>query len=77
MTDKRADDLNKDSSLPQPGTEEPKDPESSDSTEGPGNVSVEGVRSMTNLLLGRRFDHPAWRELWQDDGDVKTWAGLR
>ncbi len=44
----------------------------------PGNRwVVEGVRSMTNLLLGRRFDHPAWRELWQDDGDVKTWAGLR
>lgn len=44
----------------------------------PGNRwTVEGVRSMTNLLLGRRFDHPAWRVLWQDAGDVKTWAGLR
>ena len=41
MTDKRADDLNEDSSLPQPGTKEPKDPEVSDSTEGPGNVSVD------------------------------------
>lgn len=44
----------------------------------PGNRwVVDGVRSMTNLLLGRRFDHPAWRDLWQDDGKVKTWAGLR
>lgn len=44
----------------------------------PGNRwIIEGVRSMTNLLLGRRFDHPAWRDLWQDGGDVKTWAGLR
>ncbi|MGH2752188.1 MAG: hypothetical protein ACRDK3_15155 [Actinomycetota bacterium] len=41
MDDKRADDLNEDSSLPQPGTEEPDDPESSDSTQGPGNVSVD------------------------------------
>ena len=41
MTDKRADDLNEGSSLSQPGTKEPKDPESSDSTEGPGNVSVD------------------------------------
>ena len=41
MTDKRADDLNEDSPLPQPGTKEPKDPERSDSTEGPGNVSVD------------------------------------
>lgn len=39
--------------------------------------TVEGVRSMMNLLLGRRFDHPAWRVLWQDAGHVKTWAGLR
>lgn len=44
----------------------------------PGNRwIVAGVRSMTNLLLARRFDHPAWRELWQDEGNVKTWAGLR
>jgi hypothetical protein len=44
----------------------------------PGNRwVVEGVRAMANLLLGRRFDHPAWRDLWQDSGDVKTWAGLR
>lgn len=44
----------------------------------PGNRWViEGVRSMTNLVLGRRFNHPAWRGLWQDSGNVKTWAGLR
>lgn len=44
----------------------------------PGNRWViEGIQSMTNLLLGRRFDHPAWRELWQDAGHVKTWAELR
>lgn len=46
MNDRRADDLNEDSSLPQPGTQEPldpekPDPESSDSTQGPGNVSVD------------------------------------
>jgi hypothetical protein len=41
MNDKRADDLNEGSSLPQPGTKEPKDHERSDSTEGPGNVSVD------------------------------------
>ena len=54
MTDKRADDLNKDSSLPQPGTEEPKDPESSDSTEGPGNVSVD---EPTQPILVPEEDH--------------------
>lgn len=44
----------------------------------PGNRWViEGVRAITNLLLARRFDHPTWRELWQDEGDVKAWAGLR
>ncbi len=44
----------------------------------PGNRWViEGVRAMTNLVLGRRFNHPAWRGLWQDSGNVKTWAGLR
>lgn len=44
----------------------------------PGNRWViEGVRAMTNLLLARRFDHPAWRRLWQDEGDIKTWAALR
>ncbi|HEX2240799.1 MAG TPA: hypothetical protein VHJ82_06640 [Actinomycetota bacterium] len=44
----------------------------------PGNRWViDGVRAMTNLLLGRRFNHPAWRDLWQDGGNVKTWVGLR
>lgn len=44
----------------------------------PGNRwSVVGVRAILNLLLGRRFNHPAWRDLWQDSGDIKTWAGLR
>lgn len=44
----------------------------------PGNRwTVEGVRCLTNLLLGRRFDHPAWQALWDDAGNVKTWAGLR
>ena len=44
----------------------------------PGNRWViQGIQSMANLLLGRRFDHPAWRDLWQDTGDVKTWAELR
>jgi transposase-like protein len=44
----------------------------------PGNRwVVDGVRAMTNLLLGRRFDHPAWKDLWQDAGNVKTWAELR
>ena len=44
----------------------------------PGNRwLVPGVRSMVNLVLARRFDHPAWRELWQDAGTVKVRAGLR
>lgn len=44
----------------------------------PGNRwTVPGIRSMLNLLLGRRFNHPAWRDLWEDGGDVKTWARLR
>lgn len=44
----------------------------------PGNRwLVPGMRSMVNLILARRFDHPAWRELWQDAGTVKAWAGLR
>jgi len=30
-----------------------------------------------NLVLARRFDHPAWGALWQDAGTVKAWAGLR
>lgn len=44
MNDERADDLNEGKSPPQPGTKEPKEPkdnERSDSTEGPGNVSVD------------------------------------
>ncbi|MGH2734931.1 MAG: hypothetical protein ACRDKZ_05080 [Actinomycetota bacterium] len=48
MGDERADDLSsEESSLPQPGTKEPvdakepNDPEHSDSTTGPGNVSVD------------------------------------
>jgi hypothetical protein len=44
----------------------------------PGNRwLVPGVRSMVNLVLARRFDHPAWRALWQDAGTVTIWAGLR
>ena len=44
----------------------------------PGNRwLVPGVRSMVNLVLARRFDHPAWRGLWQDAGTVKVRAGLR
>lgn len=44
----------------------------------PGNRwTIEGVRSMTNLVLGRRFDHPAWRRLWHDAGPTRTWAELR
>jgi hypothetical protein len=44
----------------------------------PGNRwLVPGVRSMVNLILARRFDHPAWRTLWQDASTVKVWAGLR
>ncbi len=44
----------------------------------PGNRwLVPGARAMVNLLLARRFDHPAWRTLWQDAGTVKIWAGLR
>lgn len=44
----------------------------------PGNRWViEGVRAMTNLLLGCRFNHPAWRGLWHDAGQVKAWAELR
>jgi transposase-like protein len=44
----------------------------------PGNRwLVPGVRSMVHLVLARRFDHPAWRGLWQDAGTVKVWAGLR
>jgi len=44
----------------------------------PGNRwLVPGVRSMVNLVLARRFDHPAWGALWQDAGTVKAWAGLR
>jgi hypothetical protein len=36
------DDLNPDDDLPQPGTEEPSSkPETDDSTEGPGNVTVD------------------------------------
>jgi hypothetical protein len=43
MTEGRADDLSdQKEDLPQPGTEEPTDPESKDgSTDGPGNVSVD------------------------------------
>lgn len=45
MTEGRADDLSdQQEDLPQPGTEEPADPESSeseDSTDGPGNVSID------------------------------------
>jgi len=41
MNKERADDLNEDSSLPQPGTKEPKEPKSSEETDGPGNVSVD------------------------------------
>jgi hypothetical protein len=37
----RSDDLARDDDLPQPGTEEPKDGDGGDSTEGPGNVSVD------------------------------------
>ena len=44
----------------------------------PGNRwLVPGVRSMVNLILARRFNHPAWRALWQDAGAVRAWAGLR
>ena len=44
----------------------------------PGNRwLVPGVRSMVHLVLARRFDHPAWRGLWQDAGTVRVWAGLR
>jgi len=44
----------------------------------PGNRwTIDGVRSMANLVLGRRFDHPAWRRLWEDAGDIRTWAELR
>ena len=44
----------------------------------PGNRwLVPGVRAVTNLLLARRFDHPAWVNLWQDAGKVQAWAGLR
>lgn len=39
--DTRADDLNGDDDLPQPGTEEPKDGGDGGSVEGPGNVSVD------------------------------------
>lgn len=39
--DTRADDLNGEGDLPQPGTEEPKDAGDGDSVEGPGNVSVD------------------------------------
>jgi len=31
----------------------------------------------TRVPAGCRFDHPAWRGLWQDAGTVKVWAGLR
>jgi hypothetical protein len=40
-------------------------------------VARPGVRSMVNLILARRFHHPAWRALRQDAGTVKAWAGLR
>ncbi|MDQ3987102.1 MAG: hypothetical protein M3280_11485 [Actinomycetota bacterium] len=41
--EKRADDLGPDEDLPQPGTKEPSEPQDteSESTEGPGNVSVD------------------------------------
>ncbi len=46
--------------------------------DSPGNRwLVPGVRSMVNLVLARRFDHPAWRARWQDAGTVRAWAGLR
>lgn len=42
MGDERSEDLSsEESSLPQPGTKEPTDPKDSDSTTGPGNVSVD------------------------------------
>jgi len=44
----------------------------------PGNRwLVPGVRAMVNLLLARRFDHPSWKDLWQDAGTVRVWAGFR
>jgi len=44
----------------------------------PGNRwVVPGARAIINLLLARRFDHPAWNALWQDAGTVRAWAGLR
>lgn len=44
----------------------------------PGNRWViPGARAIINLLLARRFDHPAWNALWQDAGTVRAWAGLR
>jgi hypothetical protein len=44
----------------------------------PGNRwVVPGIRAVTNLLLAGRFDHPVWKDLWQDRGDTKVWAGLR
>lgn len=44
----------------------------------PGNRwLVPGARAMVNLLLARRFDHPAWRALWQDAGTVSIRTELR
>jgi hypothetical protein len=44
----------------------------------PGNRwLVPGARAMVNLLLARRFDHPSWKDLWQDAGTVRVWAGFR
>ena len=39
--------------------------------------TVPGARAMVNLLLASRYEHPQWRGLWKDHGNVETWAGLR
>ena len=61
MTEGRADDLSdQKEDLPQPGTEEPADPQDQDgSTDGPGNVSVD---EPTAGALEEDEDDPSDRE---------------